>query len=73
MGFVIFLQLPQDGVFPGLHAYDFCFHENRHPARGTVKNNVLHTTAANAVMAPIHDRMPVILSPDGFPLTRLQG
>lgn len=38
----------------------------RSPAGETIETCAILTTAANSVVAPIHDRMPVILSSDNF-------
>ncbi|MGA7630856.1 MAG: SOS response-associated peptidase [Terriglobales bacterium] len=36
------------------------------PSGNWIKTCSILTTAANAVTAPVHDRMPVILDPDGY-------
>jgi putative SOS response-associated peptidase YedK len=36
------------------------------PDKGAIETCTILTTAANAVLAPIHDRMPVILSPGEY-------
>ena len=36
------------------------------PDGGILRTVCIVTTAANALMAPIHDRMPVIISPDNW-------
>ena len=38
----------------------------RDPAGETIESCTIITTAANAVVAPIHARMPVILAPDNY-------
>ena len=38
------------------------------PAGDTIVSTCILTTGPNSLMAPIHDRMPVILSPDQFDL-----
>jgi putative SOS response-associated peptidase YedK len=39
----------------------------REPESGTVRRTfTIVTTAANAAMAPLHDRMPVVLAPDAW-------
>jgi putative SOS response-associated peptidase YedK len=40
----------------------------RAPAGERVRSFTIVTTAANAMMAPVHDRMPVILEPETWPL-----
>ncbi len=40
----------------------------RSPAGEWVRSFTIVTTAANALLAPLHDRMPVILDPDSWPL-----
>lgn len=40
----------------------------RRPDGEIVRSFAIITTAANAVMAPIHERMPVILEPEDWPL-----
>ncbi|MGA2892343.1 MAG: SOS response-associated peptidase [Xanthobacteraceae bacterium] len=39
----------------------------RAPDGGVVKSFAIVTTAANALLAPLHDRMPVLLAPDRWP------
>lgn len=39
----------------------------RAPEGDVLRTFCIITTAANATMAPIHDRMPVVLEPDGWP------
>jgi putative SOS response-associated peptidase YedK len=36
------------------------------PDKGVIETCTILTTAANAVLAPIHDRMPVILPPTEY-------
>jgi putative SOS response-associated peptidase YedK len=38
------------------------------PSGGWIKTCSILTTAPNAVTSPVHDRMPVILDPDGYDL-----
>jgi putative SOS response-associated peptidase YedK len=38
------------------------------PDQGTVHSCTILTTQANTLVAPTHDRMPVILPPDAYPL-----
>lgn len=40
----------------------------RSPAGERVRSFAIVTTAANDLLAPIHDRMPVILSPESWPV-----
>ncbi len=40
----------------------------RSPAGEWVRSFTIVTTAANALLAPLHDRMPVILDPEAWPL-----
>ncbi|HNZ97411.1 MAG TPA: SOS response-associated peptidase [Thermoanaerobaculia bacterium] len=37
----------------------------RDPAGGDLESCAIVTTAANALLAPVHDRMPVLLDPEG--------
>jgi putative SOS response-associated peptidase YedK len=39
----------------------------RSPAGERVRSFAIVTTAANALLAPVHDRMPVILAPKDWP------
>lgn len=56
------LQEHQPFGFAGLWEY---WHS---PDGGEIESCVILTTAANEQMQPIHDRMPVILSPDDYDL-----
>jgi putative SOS response-associated peptidase YedK len=38
----------------------------RSPAGETIKSFAIITTRANAWLAPLHDRMPVVIAPDGW-------
>ena len=49
-------------VFAGLFQ---CWHA---PDESVIESCTILTTAANDLMKPIHDRMPVIIAPDDFPL-----
>ncbi len=40
----------------------------RSPAGETVRSFTIVTTAANPLLAPLHERMPVILDPDAWPI-----
>jgi putative SOS response-associated peptidase YedK len=40
----------------------------RSPAGERLRSFAIVTTAANALLAPVHDRMPVILGPENWPL-----
>jgi putative SOS response-associated peptidase YedK len=40
--------------------------DRAHPDAEPVRSCAIVTTRANSVMAPIHDRMPVVLEPDGW-------
>jgi len=40
--------------------------EWRSPAGETIKSFAIITTTANALLAPLHDRMPVVIPPDGW-------
>ena len=40
------------------------------PNLATIESCVILTTAANAVLRPLHDRMPVILTPEEYALAR---
>jgi putative SOS response-associated peptidase YedK len=40
----------------------------RSPAGEIVRSFTIVTTAANALLAPLHERMPVILDPDAWPI-----
>jgi len=56
----IFLKSRQPFAFAGL------WDEWHAPDGGSVRSAVIITTAPNELMAPIHDRMPVILSPRDY-------
>jgi len=38
----------------------------RPPAGETLKSFAIITTTANALLAPLHDRMPAVIPPDGW-------
>src|SRR6516165_12417901 len=38
----------------------------RSPAGETIKSFAIVTTTANALLAPLHDRMPVVIAPDSW-------
>ncbi len=40
----------------------------RSPSGETVRSFTIVTTTANALLAPLHERMPVVLDPDAWPL-----
>ena len=40
--------------------------EWRSPAGERIKSFSIITTTANALLAPLHDRMPVVIPPDGW-------
>ncbi|HJU20551.1 MAG TPA: SOS response-associated peptidase [Stellaceae bacterium] len=56
---------PADG---GLFAMAGLWDLWRSPAGETVRSFTIVTTAANALLAPLHERMPVILDPEDWPL-----
>jgi putative SOS response-associated peptidase YedK len=38
----------------------------RSPAGETIKSFAIVTTTANALLAPLHDRMPIVIAPDSW-------
>jgi putative SOS response-associated peptidase YedK len=55
----------QDG---GLFAFAGLWEQWRDPDAGIIESFSIVTTRANDLLAPIHNRMPVILPPDAYPI-----